>query len=63
VSARARAAAGRPALFLARNQLGDGAVAALPGAPRMRRLELEMLALDDDTKDALRERWGDRVRF
>jgi uncharacterized protein (TIGR02996 family) len=35
-----------------------------PGVfPRMRRLELEMLELDDDTRDALRERWGAHVRF
>lgn len=31
--------------------------------PRMRRLELEMLDLDDETRDALRERWGAHVRF
>jgi uncharacterized protein (TIGR02996 family) len=81
------------ALFLARNRLGDEAVAALAGSahlagleqlgiggneditdqgmehllapglfPRMRRLELEMLDLDE-TRDALRERWGAHVRF
>ncbi len=35
-----------------------------PGVfPRMRRLELEMLALDDETRDALRARWVAHVRF
>jgi Ran GTPase-activating protein (RanGAP) involved in mRNA processing and transport len=35
-----------------------------PGVfPRMRRLELEMLDLEDETMDALRERWGAHVRF
>jgi uncharacterized protein (TIGR02996 family) len=44
--------------------IGEDGIEALlaPGVfPRMRRLELEMLEIDD--RDALRERWGAHVRF
>jgi uncharacterized protein (TIGR02996 family) len=44
--------------------IGEEGIEALlaPGIfPRMRRLELEMLEIDD--RDALRERWGKHVRF
>lgn len=58
--------AGLEQLGLGGNEgIGEEGIEALlaPGIfPRMRRLELEMLELEDG-RDALRERWGKHVRF